>query len=59
MYILDVLRKKPKKGWKRISRRLKESLVSAESLRRFIEELEREGMESAARTCERYMAGRA
>lgn len=54
-FIRDVLRKVPKKEWKRMSRRLKESLVSAESLRRFIEELEREGLEDAARTCERYM----
>ena len=54
-FIRDVLRKVPKKEWKRMSRRLKESLVSAESLRRFIEELEREGFEDAARTCERYM----
>jgi len=54
-FIRDVLRKVPKKEWKRILRRLKDSLVSAESLKKFIEELEMEGFESAARACERYM----
>ena len=54
-FIRDVLKKVPKKGWKRISRRLKESLMSAESLKKFIEELEMEGFKDAARTCERYM----
>lgn len=37
--------------------RLKESLESAEKLQRFIGELEEEGLEKAADTCERFMYG--
>ena len=54
-FIRDVLRKVPKKEWKRALRKLKDSLANAESLKKFMEELEMEGFESAARTCERYM----
>ncbi len=51
------MKKVPNKRWKEISERLKEHLTSVEQLQNFIEELEQEGFEKAAQTCERFMFG--
>jgi len=56
-FVRDVLKKVPRKRWKEIAERLKESLADEKKLQAFIEELEEEGFKKAAETCERFIYG--
>lgn len=56
-FVRDVLKKVPRKRWKEIAERLKESLTDEKKLQAFIEELEEEGFKKAAETCERFIFG--